>query len=495
MENNKESKSPATSREKMQEEKANGEKVKKEITAEEILDALNDHYMESIFVTDGEGKVIYVNTVGAKRIGPARDKLLGRNVMDLVDEGVYDKSTTMTAIHTKDEAISALTYRAKDSSISRSVPVFDEDGNVKMVVTTNMSKEHNKEWEEIIKKERDEMTRMQRELDHLRLKGHSRIIADSPAMQNVMQTIHAIAPTDSNVVILGESGTGKDVMARYIHENSLRSDKAYISINCAAIPDQLLESELFGYEAGAFTGALSKGKIGLFEAASGGTIFLDEIGDMPLSLQTKLLRAIENREIRRVGGVVNIPVDVRIICATNVDLKQMVAEKTFREDLFYRLSVFVVQLPPLRDRKEDILPLAESFLAELNEKYDEQKVLAPITIETMLSHRWPGNIRELRNVMERIFVVSRDEQLIFTPTPMADSGEGTLSDDGQVIFKDMGNLRNFTATAERWYIEKVLEECDGKVGDAASKLGIHRSVLYRKMHKEQAKEKAEEKKK
>lgn len=155
---------------------------------------------------------------------------------------------------------------------------MDARGNVEMVVTTNMSMEHNKEWEEIIAKERAAMARMQRELDHLRLKGHSRMIAGSPAMQTVMQTIQAIAPTDSNVVILGESGTGKDVMARFIHENSLRADKAFISINCAAIPEQLLESELFGYEAGAFTGALSKGKIGLFEAASGGTIFLDEIG-------------------------------------------------------------------------------------------------------------------------------------------------------------------------------------------------------------------------
>ncbi len=478
----------------MQEEKKNGKKVNKEITAEDILDALNEHYMESIFITDGDGNVIYVNEVGAKRIGPEREKILGRNVMDLVDEGVYDKSTTMTAIHTKSEAISALTYRAKDSSISRSVPVFDEEGNIKMVVTTNMSKEHNKEWEEIIRNERAELTRMQRELDHLRLKEHSRIIAISPAMQSVMQTIHAIAPTDSNVVILGESGTGKDVMARYIHENSLRSDKAYISVNCAAIPEQLLESELFGYEAGAFTGALSKGKIGLFEAASGGTIFLDEIGDMPLALQTKLLRAIENREIRRVGGVKNIPVDVRIICATNVDLKQMVAEKTFREDLFYRLSVFVVQLPPLRDRKEDIIPLAESFLAELNEKYDEQKVLTQISIETMLSHRWPGNIRELRNVIERIFVVSRDNQLTFTPTPTADTMEGQLSDDGSVIFKDMGDLRTFASNAERWYIEKILKECDGCVGDAANKLGIHRSVLYRKLHKDGAKENTKAKK-
>ncbi len=451
-------------------------------TAEEILAALDEYYKESIFITDGEGNIIYVNEVGAKRIGLPRQQLMHRNVKELVEEGVYDKSTSITAIQTKQDAVSALTYRAKNSSISHSIPVLDKNGEVEMVVTTNMSMEHNKEWEEIIAKERAVMARMKRELDHLRLKGHSKIIANSPAMKNVMQTIQAIAPTDSNVVILGESGTGKDVMARFIHDHSLRQDKAFISINCAAIPEQLLESELFGYEAGAFTGALSKGKIGLFEAASGGTIFLDEIGDMPLALQSKLLRALENNEIRRVGGVKNIPIDVRIICATNVNLKNMIEEKTFREDLYYRLSVFVIQLPPLRERKEDILPLAENFLHILNEKYDANKTLAPVTVETMLKHRWPGNIRELRNVMERIFVISRDNQLIFTPTPTARYGDGDGEEPEFAPMEAMGDLRSFSAAAERWFIEKTLHECGGRVGEAAKKLGIHRSVLYRKLH-------------
>ena len=458
--------------------------MRNQFTAEEILEALNKYYKESIFITDGEGNIIFVNEVGAKRIGPPREELMHKNVGQLVKEGVYDKSTSLTAIQTKKDAVSALTYRTKNSSISHSIPVLDAHGNVEMVVTTNMSMEHNKEWEEIIAKERAAMARMKRELDHLRLKGHSHMIVGSPAMQNVMQTIHAIAPTDSNVVILGESGTGKDVMARFIHENSLRADKAFISINCAAIPEQLLESELFGYEAGAFTGALSKGKIGLFEAAAGGTIFLDEIGDMPFALQSKLLRALENREIRRVGGVKNIPVDVRIICATNVNLKDMVKEHTFREDLYYRLSVFVIQLPPLRERKEDIIPLAESFLHELNEKYDAHKTLAPVTVETMLRHSWPGNIRELRNVMERIFVVSVDDQLIFTPTPTASYGENDLMENDFAAYEGAVDLKSFSTAAEKWFIEKTLKECGGRVGEAAERLGIHRSVLYRKLHKE-----------
>ena len=458
--------------------------MKHHFTAEEILEALNLYYKESIFITDGEGNVIFVNEEGARRIGAPRADLIHKNVLQLVEEGVYDNSTSITAIQTKTDAVSALTYKSKDSSISHSIPILDEDGEVEMVVTTNMSIEHNKEWEEIIAKERAAMARMQRELDHLRLKDHSKLVANSPAMRSVLQTIEAIAPTDSNVVILGESGTGKDMMARFIHENSLRADKAFISINCAAIPEQLLESELFGYEAGAFTGALSKGKIGLFEAASGGTIFLDEIGDMPLPLQSKLLRALENREIRRVGGVKNIPIDVRMICATNVNLQTMGSEKQFREDLYYRLSVFLIQLPPLHERKEDIIPLAENFLQSLNEKYDAHKTLAPVSVETMLTHRWPGNIRELRNVMERIFVVSPGNELIFTPTPTADYSKEVYEQSRFTPVQEFSNLKSFVDTAERWYIDKILEECGGCIGDTASRLGIHRSVLYRKLHKE-----------
>lgn len=458
--------------------------MKHHFTAEEVLEALNLYYKESIFITDGNGNVIFVNEEGARRLGAPRAELIHKNVLQLVEEGVYDNSTSITAIQTKKDAVSALTYKSKDSSISHSIPILDDDGNVEMVVTTNMSVEHNKEWEEIISKERAAMARMQRELDHLRLKDYSKLVANSPAMKSVLQTIGAIAPTDSNVVILGESGTGKDMMARYIHENSLRADKAFISINCAAIPEQLLESELFGYEAGAFTGALSKGKIGLFEAASGGTIFLDEIGDMPLQLQSKLLRALENREIRRVGGVKNIPIDVRIICATNVNLQTMVAEKQFREDLYYRLSVFLIHLPPLHERREDIIPLAENFLHTLNEKYDTHKTLAPVTIKTMLTHRWPGNIRELRNVMERIFVVSPGNELIFTPTPTADYSREVYDQTGFTRMEEFSNLKSFMDKAERWYIDKILEECSGCIGDTANRLGIHRSVLYRKLHKE-----------
>ena len=453
------------------------------LTAEDILEALNTHYCESIFITDGEGKVIFVNELGAERMGTDRDNLMNRNVKDFLSEGMYEMSTTLKAIETKRDAVGTLNPDDEKSSVSHSVPVLDEKGNVIMVVTNNMNKEHSREWEEILKKERQVSERLRRELDNLRDQEEEPLIAGSPEMQKIYSMISIIAPTDSNVVILGESGTGKDVMARYIHDHSGRSDKAFISINCAALPEQLLESELFGYEAGAFTGALSKGKIGLFEAASGGTIFLDEIGEMPITLQSKLLRTLENHEIRRVGGVKNIPIDTRVICATNANLEEMIAEKTFRGDLYYRLSVFTLHLPPLRERAEDIVPLAEVFLKKLNQKYGTDKVLADVSIDTMKRHNWPGNIRELRNVVERIFVVSKGRELIFTPTPTADIEDNPGESMPYLNTCEYGSLKEYMDEMERLYIAKVMEECNGSVNETAKRLGIHRSVLYRKTHK------------
>ena len=394
--------------------------MQKKFTAEEILAALNQYYKESIFITDGEGNIIFVNEVGAERIGPPREELMYKNVKQLVKEGVYDKSTSLTAIQTKQDAVSALTYRTKNSSISHSIPVLDARGNVEMVVTTNMSMEHNKEWEEIIAKERAAMARMQRELDHLRLKGHSRMIVGSPAMQTVMQTIQAIAPTDSNVVILGESGTGKDVMARFIHENSLRADKAFISINCAAIPESLMESELFGYEEGAFTGARKGGKIGKIQLANHGTFFLDEIGDMPLYLQAKLLRVLNDKKVERIGNSSTslINVDVRIIAATNQNLEEMIERKEFREDLYYRLNVVPLRLPPLRERPDDIPFLIQHFIKKYNKILGKEvRSAAASVMELMMEYRWPGNVRELENCIEYMMTFEKTQVLSLDVVP------------------------------------------------------------------------------
>lgn len=454
-------------------------------SAEKILEALNKYYAESIFITDGEGNVIFVNEQGAANLGTDRENLMYKNVRELMSDGIYEKSTVLMAIETKQESTATINPQIENSSVSHSVPIFDDDGNITMVITNNMTRSHGDEWKEIFVNERNLTERLRRELDNLKTQSDkSMVIANSPEMKKIYNSVAVIAPTDSNVIILGESGTGKDVMAKYIHEHSARSGNAFISINCAAIPENLLESELFGYDAGAFSGALSKGKIGLFEAASGGTIFLDEIGDMPLTLQSKLLRALENQEIRRVGGVKNIPIDVRVLCATNVDLMEKIKRKEFREDLYYRISVFTIELPPLRNRKEDIIPLANCFLSKLNEKYNTRKYFSDVTVDTMINHEWPGNIRELRNVVERIFVVSYGDELQFTPTPTADLNYQYYEQNGfPIISKDYDSLKEFLETAEAAYIERISRECGGSVSKTAEKLGIHRSALYRKTHK------------
>ena len=455
----------------------------KNYSSEEILNALKKYYDESIFITDGEGNVIFVNELGAKRLDSTIDKIEGHNVAELVDDGMYEKSTTMQAIKTKKEAIATLNPSKKESNVSHSIPVLDENGEVSMVVTNNMSIEHSKEWYRILTKEREISERLRRELDYIKEKEDIRLVANDPKMSKIIESIEVIAPTDSNIIIMGESGTGKDVIANYIHSKSKRKDNAFISVNCAAIPSNLLESELFGYEGGAFTGALSKGKIGLFEAASSGTLFLDEIGEMPLNLQSKLLSAIESHEIRRVGGIKNIPIDCRIICATNRNLTEMVENREFRDDLFYRLSVFTLHLPPLRDRKADIIPIAELYVDKLNYRYGTQKYLSDITKDTMLKHNWPGNIRELKNVVERIFVVSYGNEMVFTPTPTADIYDTKIQNS--IDYDDMyfESLKDYTEYMERKYIERIMKECSGSIGKTAERLGIHRSALYRKLHK------------
>ncbi|HBI71803.1 MAG TPA: AAA family ATPase, partial [Lachnospiraceae bacterium] len=234
------------------------------------------------------------------------------------------------------------------------------------------------------------------------------VVINSRKSREIMDLIVRLGKVDSTVIIYGESGVGKEVFARELHKHGLRKDRPLISINCAAIPETLLESELFGYEGGAFSGAKKGGKMGLFEIAHKGTLFLDEIGEIPMPIQTKLLRVIQEKELLRLGGSNPIPIDVRIITATNRNLAEMVKKKQFRQDLYYRLNVVPIYVPPLRERKEEIPPLALKFLQKFNDQYNLQKKLDEKLIDKLINYEWPGNIRELRNVIERAMVTSSD---------------------------------------------------------------------------------------
>lgn len=296
------------------------------------------------------------------------------------------------------------------------------------------------------------------------------IVAESEGMKEVLSTVARVAKADATVLIRGESGTGKEVVARAIHSASLRSEGSFVPVSCAALPETLLEAELFGCEKGAFTGA-DKRRLGRFELANRGTIFLDEIGDIPLSTQVKLLRVLQAKQFERLGGTAPISVDVRIIAATNQDLEAKIREKTFRDDLYYRLNVVSLEIPPLRERREDILPLADHFL----KKYSSQtgKRIEGISRESrdaLLRYSWPGNIRELENWVERAVVLSRQEVIATFNLP-AQSAQG--EEYGQKSLEGV----------ERRHIERILRETGGNLTRAAQILRIHRNTLRQKIRK------------
>jgi len=313
------------------------------------------------------------------------------------------------------------------------------------------------------------VARAQLEVDH-GAEGDTfeEIVGTSAALKQVLAQAVTVAPTDATALILGETGTGKELIARAIHRLSLRKDRPFITLNCAAIPTGLLESELFGYERGAFTGALGQ-KIGRFEMAHQGTLFLDEVGDIPLDLQPKLLRALQEKTFERLGGTRTIPIDVRLVAATNRNLTQMMGDKLFRSDLYYRLKVFPITLPPLRDRPEDIPALAEYFMRKYAREMSRQVEMIPSnTMHELVDWSWPGNVRELENFIERSVILSTGSTL------RAPLGELRADD-----VRTTGTLEQM----EREYIVRVLRETGGVITAAANRLGMPRTTLNAMMRK------------
>lgn len=320
---------------------------------------------------------------------------------------------------------------------------------------------------------------------NLVLKKHlskTKILGNSRSIQQILQMVEKVAPSEARVFIHGENGTGKELIARAIHELSKRSEEAFIAINCAAIPEELVESELFGHEKGAFTGAANT-KIGKFELADKGTIFLDEIGDMTSSAQAKVLRVLQENIITRVGGSKNIEIDVRVISATNKDLELMVQEGTFREDLFYRLNVVPIMLPPLRERTEDISILATAFLEEFCKHYSlEKKVFSPEALKSLSTRPWPGNIRELRNFIERVLILSSGNTIEKDDVETFKSARPTIQKNGD-LFEQCTSFEEFKHLSEKMFLEQKLNQYHWNVAVTAKELKMQRSNLYKKLEK------------
>lgn len=447
-------------------------KVLKELNA--ILNASDD----GIFVTDGEGFVIYLNKSCERTDNVKAEYVIGKNMKDLIESGYYSDSVALKVLE-KGSVVSILqTTSSGKELMATGTPIRENGKIIRVVVNARDITEliHlRKELEETQQKARQ----AEKEVELLR-KQHlatGEVVFRSPLMQRILSVITRIAAFDSTILIEGESGVGKEVISKLIHRNSKRKDGPFIKIDCSSIPENLLESELFGYEKGAFTGANKEGKIGLIELANKGTLFLDEIGELPLMLQAKLLRAIQDREIVRLGGKERIPVDIRIIAATNRNLAEMVKEKTFREDLYYRLNVVPIFIPPLRERKEDIYPLILSFVEKFNSDYGLAKSIDQNALSYLLEYSWPGNVRQLANVIERILVTTESTTINPSVLPLY------LESQPQTI--DISTSSSLKEALDE-YEKKVLLEVMKKsknTHEMAKLLKIDVSTIRRKLKK------------
>ena len=372
----------------------------------EELDKVIQGSYDYIFMTDAKGNVKKINDAYTRITGFKYEEIVGHNIYDLFSRGYFDRAATIDVIETKKPQTFTQTLKTGKTVLVTGNPIFSEKGQFMGVVTNGRDITELNRLKQEVKQAEGLSQHYQKELLKFQIDSTGDYIVASPQMAEIADLIQRIARVDSTVLINGESGVGKEIVAREIHRNSMRSNRPYICVNCAAIPDNLLESELFGYEAGSFTGANKHGKMGIFQLADGGTLFLDEIGELPFYLQAKLLRVIQENEIQRIGGSAPIPIDVRLVTATNRDLWKMVSERQFREDLYYRLNVVQVRIPPLRERREEIPVFVDYFIGILNKKYNLDRQINPELIQGLMNYDWPGNIRELRNALEQAFVTS-----------------------------------------------------------------------------------------
>ena len=444
------------------------------------LMAMFENSYDAFAVADGESRLLKLNPAFERVMGLKNTEMMGRKIKDLVNEGVSDTGATLKVLETRKPQTVIINTMSGKQVLSTGVPVFDRNGkvfrvycNLRDITELNQLKEKFEESQKLISKYLLELHEVKQ---HQALQ--SKFIAHSKEMKQLLETAYRIARVDITVLILGESGVGKDLIARIIHEASPRAETGtFVKINCGAIPGELLESELFGYEVGAFTGASKEGKAGYFEIADKGTLFLDEIGDLPLKLQVKLLSVIQDQEVTRIGGVRAKKIDVRIIAATNQDLETMVKTDKFREDLFYRLNVVPISIPPLRERKDDIPFLLVHYLERYSKKYNVQARLSKEAVDKLCAYRWPGNVRELANLMEHLIVVTNEQVLM--PEHLPKKYLASLEDkDG--LPSVMKSLKEEVKKYELKLIRKVLSRST-TLEETAHHLGISLSTLTRRM--------------
>lgn len=379
--------------------------VKKVLTKELIdnIDLILDATHDDLLISDGEGKVIAVNSTFEKVYGVRREEVLGKSVFQLEEEGYFKPSIVARVLKEKKKlSLQQETNRNRDVLVT-ATPVFGTEGKISFVISYSRDITEMVELQKQVRQYSEELNRLRGGCEE------QKIIAAAKESRDMQESLSTMAAYDANVILTGPSGSGKTMYARQIHAQSGRKGGPFIEMNCAAIPESLLESELFGYEKGAFTGASEKGKAGFVELAQKGTLFLDEISELPLSLQAKLLKVIQDKTVTRVGGVKEKKVDFRLITATNQDLATLVREGRFREDLYYRLNVLHLDVLPLSARRDDVLPLSEYFLQRFNDEYGQHKRFDLTALKQLQQYKWPGNVRELSNAVERSAMMTHDD--------------------------------------------------------------------------------------
>lgn len=421
---------------------------------------LGDAVEDGICIVDTNGVVTSINHAYTEITGITEAEILGKTIRELLDTNAFTNAVSYEVLEKKQKVSAMATVRKGNKQVLLvGTPFLDENGNVVKVITVmrNMTelvrlKEELEDAERKKQQYKEELNSLKRE------RTENNFVGNGASILRVKELINHVAQTDATVLITGETGSGKEVVAREIFKKSKRKDGPYVKVNCSAIPENLLESELFGHVKGAFTGADKKDKKGLFEIANNGTILLDEIGDMPMKLQTKLLRVLQEREITRVGGTESIKIDIRVIVSTNEMLEELIKKNLFRADLYYRLNVFPIKLPSLRERRDDIPDIAAAFLTKFNRLYDKNKSYSNSAISSLMKYDWPGNVRELENIVERMVIISPSKTLTGNDVEsIIHVGEKKQSPENPINFREI-SLRDAVRAYEKEILIRALKE-------------------------------------
>jgi PAS domain S-box-containing protein len=448
-----------------------------EMELQAILNTSNDN----IVITDGNGIILRVSPSCLFIYGKEVSYLIGKSVYELEAENIFSPSVTARVLQERKEIQVMQRTITGRVVMATGVPVFNERNDIIRVISFSHDLTELERLKEEYEKLQIRMEHYQTEMEELK---HEHIVIQSKAMHRIWKLVHRVAKSDATVLLLGESGVGKNVFAHTLHQNSDRHKQPFIEVNCSAIPESLFESEMFGYEKGSFTGAQKTGKPGLIELADKGTLFLDEIGELPLSMQSKLLKVLQEKKVTRVGGIKSRTIDFRLIASTNQNLEEMVKQGTFRQDLYYRLNVIPIYVPALRERKEDIFMLSQYFLEKFNKKYRTEKYFHPSIVDHLIHYDWPGNVRELENMIERL-VVTAETRVIYPdylPFSLQQNHYSTRPDQQLEKIEEPKTLKEAIEQVERQWVLRAAQQCKTTY-EMADYLGISQPSVVRKMKK------------